>query len=473
MPKKKKPTLDEKPADPSIENLVSLGPEKLAKMLLKEAEKSDALSRSIELSLAARGSVKELAKHLRRKFKQSIKKNYFIGKGGSFEYSNELDDLRSTITDKILPKDPETAAQLLEEFIELHTKAFYVADDSYGAISDVFRQAVKDWGKAWSRGQRTDTTTLARKVYAKHLANDYGVYDEIVPAFGEALGENGLAVLEQLALQELKKLPPLPEDDKARLFDKTWSARCRIGHIMEGIADLRKDPDSFIEAVRILGRETIYGVEIAERLMEADRFNEALEWLSNNSGVQRKYEIPYLKAKCLIALGRKNDARDVLWKHFLQTFDSEAYKKAFSLAKAEEHEQLQREALAAASQSSRLIEALSFLIAEGFLREAASLVLERWQEIDGSVYTTLGAISKELANTYPLPALVLHRLMAEAVLEKGVSKYYGYAVRDLRAAERLGSAVTEWHGFKNNDEYLQELRVRHRLKKVFWEKYEK
>jgi hypothetical protein len=185
VPKKEKPNSNEKPADPTIENLVSLGPEKLAKMLLKEAEKSDALSRSIELSLAARGSVEDLAKHLRQEFKQCIKKKYFIGKGGSFEYSNELDDLRSTITDKILPKDPETAAQLLEEFIALHKKAFYVSDDSYGVIGDVFRQAIKDWGIAWSRVQGKDTTTLARKVYAKHIANDYGIYDEIVPAFGE------------------------------------------------------------------------------------------------------------------------------------------------------------------------------------------------------------------------------------------------------------------------------------------------
>jgi hypothetical protein len=473
VPKKEKPNSNEKPADPTIENLVSLGPEKLAKMLLKEAEKSDALSRSIELSLAARGSVEDLAKHLRQEFKQCIKKKYFIGKGGSFEYSNELDDLRSTITDKILPKDPETAAQLLEEFIALHKKAFYVSDDSYGVIGDVFRQAIKDWGIAWSRVQGKDTTTLARKVYAKHIANDYGIYDEIVPAFGEAIGDNGLAVLEELALKELKKLPPFPEDDKARLFDKTWSARSRIGHIMEGIADIRKDPDSFIEAVSILGRKTIYGVEIAERLMEAGRFEEALEWLNNNSGVQRKYEISDLKAKCLIALNRADDARDVLWEHFLQTFDSGTYKEALALARSEEREQMQREALAAANQSNRLLESLSFLIKEGFLQEAASLVLERWQEIDGSVYTTLGAISKELADGYPLPALVLHRLMAEAVLEKGVSKYYGYSVRNLRAAERLGLAVTEWHGFKNNEEFKQELRVRHRFKKAFWERYEK
>jgi hypothetical protein len=473
VPKKKPPTSNEKPAHPSIENLVSLGPEKLAKMLLKEAEKSDALSRRIELSLAARGSVEDLAKNLRRKFKQCIKKNYYIGKGGSFAYSHELDDLRETITEKILPKDPETAAKLLEEFIELHAKAFYVSDDSYGAISDVFRQAVTDWGAAWSRVHGKDTATLARKVYAKRIANDYGVYDQIVPAFGKALGENGLAVLEQLALKELKKLPAIPDDDKQRHFDETWSARCRIGHIMEGIADLRKDPDSFIEAVRILGRETVYGVEIAERLMDADRFDEALEWLNRNIGVQRTYEIPGLKAKCLIALGRKDDARDVLWQYFLQTFDSEAYTDAFPLAKAEEHEQLQREALAAASQSSGLLDALSFLVAKGFLREAASLVLERCQEIDGSVYTTVGSISEKLANSYPLPALVLHRLMAEAVLEKGVSKYYGYSIRDLRAAERLGLAVTEWHGFKNHEEYVQELRVRHRLKKAFWDQYEK
>jgi len=470
---KKKLNSQKRPDGPSIEDLISLGPETLAKMLLKEAEKSYSLSRRIELSLAARGSVEDLAKHLRRKFKQCIKKKYYISKGGSFEYSHELDDLRVNITENILTKDTETAALLLEEFIELHTKAFDIADDSYGVVGDVFRQAVKDWGEAWRRVQVKDTTTLARKVYARRMANDYGVYDEIVPAFGEALGENGLAVLEQLALKELKELPSIQDNDKPISFDEAWSARCRIGHIMEGIADIRKDPDSFIEAVSIIGKKTVYGVEIAERLMAAGRFDEALEWLNSNSGVQRKYEIPGLKAKCLIALNRKDDARDVLWEHFLQTFDPEAYKKTFSIAKPEEHELLQRQALAAAGQSNKPLDALSFLIEGGFLQEAASLVLERCKEIDGSLYTSVGPISEKLADSYPLPSLVLYRLMAEAVLEKGVSKYYGYAVRDLRAAERLGLAVTEWHGFKNNEVYMQELRVRHRLKKAFWEKYEK
>lgn len=473
MSKKKKLTSDEESVVPSIEKLAALGPEKLARMLIKEAENSDSLSRRLDLTLASRRSVNELAKHLRRKFKQCIKKKYFISKGGSFEYGRELDDLRATIIEKILSQAPETAAALLEEFIELHTKVFNFADDSYGAISDVFRQAVQDLGIAWSCVQNRDAVALAKEVYAKHLANDYGIYDEIVPAFGAALGDNGLAALEQLALRELKKLPPILDDDRTRLLNENWSVRCRIGHIMEGIADLRKDPDSFIEAVRILGKETVHGVEIAERLMDTGRFDEAIEWLNRNTGVQRTYEIPDLKAKCLIALGRKDDARDVLWKHFLQTFDSEAYKEALSLAKTEDIEQMKREALTAASKSHKLLDALSFLAEEGFLQEASTLVIERWKEIDGSVYTSLGSISKKLAKEYPLPAIVLHRLMAEAVLEKGVSKYYGYAVRDLHAAERLGLAVTEWRGFKNNEEYMQELRVRHRLKKALWVLYEK
>lgn len=426
-----------------MESLVSLGPEKLAKMLMAEAEKSDSLSRRIDLTLASGKSVNELAKHLRRTFKQCTNRKYFIGKGRSFEYGSELDDFRVTIVDKILLRSPETAAALLEEFIELNTKAFYIADDSYGAVSDVFRQAVVDWGTAWSRVQGKDTTVLARKIYNKHITNDYGIYDEIVPAFGEALGENGLAVLEDLARSELKKLPPLPDDDRVRFNNENWSTRCRIGHIMEGIADLRKDPDSFIEAIRVLGRDTIHSVEIAERLMDAVRFDEALEWLNRNTGVQRTYEIPELKAKCLIAFGRKDDAKDVLWRHFLQTFDSDAYNKALSIVKAEERDQLQKEALLAATQSRKLLDALSFLTEEGFLQEAASLILERCKEIDGSVYTTLGDISKKLANDYPLSAVILQRLMAEAVLEKGVSKYYGYAVRDLRAAEHIGLSVAD------------------------------
>jgi hypothetical protein len=456
-----------------LEKLISLGPKRIAKMLLERAEWDEGTACKVEQALSESDPVKTVVSKVKKGLGQYTNSRLAGAWRMSSVVSKELEHLRVLIVESVLPKAPDTAASLLEKLIDRNVPVFNNVDDSYGAISDVFRQAVQDWGNAWSRCKAKDTTALARKVYDKHIANDYGVYDEIVPAFGEALRENGLAVLEKLALDELKKLPPIPEGDRARHFDENWSVRCRIGHIMEGIADIRKDPDSFIEAVRVLGRDTIHGVEIAERFIDAGRFEEALEWLSRNTGVQRTYEIPYLKAKCLIALSRKNEARDVLWKHFLETFTSNAYKEALSLAKPEDIKQMQREALTSASKSNRLLDALSFLAEEKFLREAATLVLERWKEINGSVYTTLGDIAKKLAKDYPLSSVVLHRLMAEAVLDKGISKYYGYAIRDLRSAERLGLEVTEWHDFKNNEEYIQELRGKHRLKKSLWERYEK
>ena len=90
--------------------------------------------------------------------------------------------------------------------------------------------------------------------------------------------------------------------------------------------------------------------------------------------------------------------------------------------------------------------------------------------MNGSLYTILRPAAKALAPTHPVPAILLYRRMADAVLAKSLSTYYDYAVLDLAAAERLSAGVTDWLGQLSQDDYRREIANRHRQKSAFWKR---
>jgi hypothetical protein len=75
-----------------------------------------------------------------------------------------------------------------------------------------------------------------------------------------------------------------------------------------------------------------------------------------------------------------------------------------------------------------------------------------------------------LALAHPVPAILLYRRMADAVLARSLSAYYDYAVLDLTAAERLSAGVTDWLGQLSQDDYRGEIANRHRQKSAFWKR---
>ena len=114
---------------------------------------------------------------------------------------------------------------------------------------------------------------------------------------------------------------------------------------------------------------------------------------------------------------------------------------------------------------------LSFLLRQGFVPDAAALVVDRWQELNGDHYYTLRPAAEELEIDFPLSAVLLRRRLIEAILEKAVSKYYGHAVSDLKQVGLVSRMVKDWHDIDDNEHYLHQLRARHGKKSAFWSRY--
>jgi len=160
-------------------------------------------------------------------------------------------------------------------------------------------------------------------------SNDYGVKDGIVSSLGTAMGAEGRARLKAM-LQEALAAAPKPRSRDWSFDDRSYA----LAQALAELADVEEDVDAFIAAVRVIGSEAGYAVEIAKRLLKAGRAQEALDWLGKvrvrhnrdlddmlYHGGWIKDEVTDLRIAALDALGRKDGAQQVRWTGFTETLD--------------------------------------------------------------------------------------------------------------------------------------------------------
>jgi hypothetical protein len=226
---------------------------------------------------------------------------------------------------------------------------------------------------------------------------------------------------------------------------------------------------------------------IAERLLAADRAEEALTWLGRPSRpqipfmtraqlydpsakVSLDFDIETLKIRALERLGRRDEAQTIRWRVFEHSLDADilrGYVRA--LGDFEEFEALDR-ALALASAHRSALRALGFFLEWNKPDLAAKLVCSRLGELDGRLYDYLGPAAEALSETQPRAATLLYRRMIDSVLERGASKSYSYAARDLTACAFLADGIEPTDaGLATHTDYVRDLRARHGRKYGFWD----
>lgn len=213
-------------------------------------------------------------------------------------------------------------------------------------------------------------------------------------------------------------------------------------------------------------------VGIAERLHRAGRPAEALRWLELSDRPPPFAEITTdLHVAILEALGRGDDARAVRWRAFERTLSFEQYRDCRDRTPQPEREEIRRRAIALAMDHDRVHPALEFLVAMEALAEAEDMVLRRTAELNGRNYRTLRPVARALAPDYPTVAILLYRLLSEAVLRAGKSQYYRYGIGDLREATLLAEGVGDWRGTEDHETFMARLRAKYGRKWSFWKQW--
>jgi hypothetical protein len=467
MPSKKTVTPD---------NLAALGAGRLATILVELADGDAEIKRRLRLELAAQEGGDSVAAEIGKRITALRSARSFIDWQKRRDFVRDLDLQRAMITDRVAPARADLALDLMWRFLNLAEPVINRVDDSNGSVGDVFRSACEDLGAIAVRA-RPDPVALADRVYDALLANDYGVYDGLMPVMLPALGDAGASHLKGRLVQALAKRPSPGQRD-----GREEAAR----RALQDIADGQGDIDAYIALVPAAARSNPHkGAEIGNRLLAAGRAAEALAALElarpkrrtvratdddtlllAGYGADSAWEEAYIEA--LEATGQQEHAQRLRWAAFEERLSS-THLRAY-LKRLPDFEDVEAEDRA----MQHALGLGSFAAALNFFRDwpdqarAAQLVMTRTQEIDGDLYFLLDPTAQLIEGRYPMAATLLRRAMIEDTLNGAKSTRYKHAARHLLECVSLAPGIHNFGGVETHESFVGRLRAKHGRKVGFW-----
>jgi len=450
------------------EALAALGAEALAELLVAHAATDPVLRKKLGMLLAGTEGPGKLAAEIDKRIKVIGRARSFVDWEKRKLLVQELKHLRVTITTQLARRDTARAIELLWDFIGIADAVMERVGDGIGEVEDVFGAAMADLGRLSAEQPRGDPKTLARRVLAYCERDGFGATDALIRHMSEALGAPGRAEIRSKTEAALQAAPRAagPHD---------WCADAQRRHLafrLALLADLERDADAFITAIRAGGMESTHALDVAERLIAANRPAEALNWLDKSRPRIKEEDDDGadtdLRISALEALGRKDEAQSIRWRHFERFLSAEhlrAYLKRMPDFEDFEAEQKALDVAAAHKQAAR---GLAFFIEWRALDRADRLVRQRLAALDGRLYEVLRPAAEALEEKFPEAASLLYRHMIESVLDRGSSKQYQYAARDLLSCTRLARHLPLPGSIENHAEFVGRLRKAHGRKYGFW-----
>jgi hypothetical protein len=139
----------------NAKNLETLGPERLAELLIEISSGNPAAKRRLRLELAGAHSPGELGKEIRKRLTVIARSRSFVDWQSIRSLVDDLDAQRRAIVETVARADPEQALDLLWRFMALAPLVFERCDDSSGRVIGVFREARSDIGDVALRPRPT------------------------------------------------------------------------------------------------------------------------------------------------------------------------------------------------------------------------------------------------------------------------------------------------------------------------------
>jgi hypothetical protein len=458
------------------ETLVRLGAERLAAILLELANEQPAIKRRLRVELAGEAGGEIIAAEVNKRISTLRSARSFIDWQKRPDFVRDLELTRTTIADNVARTRPDLALDLMWRFMGLAKPVQNRVDDSSGTVGGVFRAACEDLGDLATKA-RPNPQALAEQVFAAVMKNEYGEFDNLIPAVFPAMGEPGAAAL------KARLTAALPARSDADRYDTQAAA---VRHALQDLADAERDVDAYIALTPAEDRKRPpMAAEIGRRLLDASRADEAAAILEAATPKRRStrddlddfrgfgwddpnadWESVYIDA--LDATGQAEKAQGLRWAAFKERLSVErlrAYLKAlpdFDDVLAEDR--ATEHALGFRDFST----ALHFFHTWPAHRQAAQLVLERHGEINGNLYYLLDPVARWLEGSHPLAATLLRRAMVEDTLDGAKSKRYRHAARHMAECRSLASIIADFGRFETHEAFVARLRARHSRKSGFW-----
>ena len=469
----------------NAKNLEALGAKALAALLLEISKGDAAAKRRLRLELAGTQGASEVAREVRKRLQTIARSRSFIDWQKRKAVIVDLKTQQSAIMEKVAKSDPATALDLMWAFMEIAASIYERSDDSSGTLSSIFEDALEGLAEL-AEAAKPNPVTLANRVFQAVQDNGYGQYDGIIRVMAPALGTEGLDHLKErvaalaaaptpassqskddrIAIGYSSKGPIYEDDSRGRMRDITVEIALR------DIADAQGDVDAFIAQYAPHTRQVPQiAAEIAQRLLEAGRAEEALTTVDDIDEDRVRWiplEWELMRIAALEALGRTEEAQAFRWASFQRSLSPDHLKAFLKRLPDFDDMEAEEKALNYVQNHPSFHEALVFLIEWPSLGRAATLVLDRAQELNGDHYYVLTPAAEALAEKHPLAATLALRAMIEFSLNQARTKRYRHAARHLMDCEGISARIEDFGDHEDHQAFAERIHDRHGRKSSFW-----
>ncbi|GHT91828.1 hypothetical protein FACS1894122_04830 [Alphaproteobacteria bacterium] len=502
------------------EKLEQISAKKLAGIILAIYMKNRNLHREIELLVAGSScDEKEIISIIKKRISALSKSRGLIDDLKIKEVVSQLDEICDSIFN-LSDFAAKEAFDLMGKFFECRRSIFKRCVYNEDEILASFGEACLVWGKIAERAN-IKSTEAVKTVFTLYSEDTFGATNKIIRGFANVLGKDGLESLKtkirnmfsdnsikalaaqmekertddddeddaMFALKELGisvfmsnggkrffKLPPKNLLDRAK---NVTLKKIQFG--LSEIADYQNNVDEYILAQAFPKTTYDYddvGVdhkkEIAERLISANRGEEALQWLAEikNPRFSDESKVKTLRINALEQCGRAKEAQKERIYWFKATLDHNAFLETIKHEQKALQKQLAEELIDWTMDHDKIYLAMHFLSKNLSLDKCSSLVESRIAKINGECYWDLHPVAESLQKDYPLSATLLYRKVIEYVLKGAISKKYGIGAKDLVLCEQLSSRISDFKRFPAHSNFMEVIREKHKRKEAFWTRFE-
>jgi hypothetical protein len=424
-------------------NLEALGPERLAAILMDEADGRPMIKGRLRLELAAAMGPEALQDELNKRHEPLQFSRTRIHWRKQKEFRRDLELQRRTIVGPLAQADPARALELLLKFVALERGLLSRATDAKGEMAEIFSTALADLPAVAAQLAAPIPDLTETLIDALSTAR-VGAGGEVVAACRPALDAAGLDRLR--ARIEMESAPP-------RRANAIW--RAPLQAVLEAQGDAAALADSFSAGEQLLppvgariARAYVAAGELDKAKAALDRsdpYADAVAAARRPGAVEPDAgEIAWDAARIALleASGEADAAQAQRWASFERGLSAPALRDYLKRLTGFDDVVAEDKALLHARIYPRFAPALRFLIDWPSLETASVLVLERREDIDAADPLLLERAARALEGRYPLAAMLLLRAAIAHVARFARQEFFDDAQRWLLEAESLAAGLS-------------------------------
>ena len=464
------------------ETLVALGADKLAKLILDEAQRNAPFKRIVMAALAGAKGPDAVAAIIDRRLASLERARGYIDWDKRRAFAADLKATVATIVDELGGADPRAATERLLRFLASAEGVFERVDDSSGSIARIYWDATAALPAMAQHMASEDRLDLLARLVPLLLSDDHGLIEDVVHGLVATLAAEELGAFDLALTQSLAKIPA---SDGARDWQRQ-ERRDRVIKARQAIADVTGDVDTFMVLEARKPEQSRDDLAVAERLLRAGRGAEALEWVRrpNRPGVRAMDQQDLADASggidgqerrrvgleilILTERGDREAAQQLRWATFQATLEVELLREYVAKLPDFEDEDALDGAFAYVAAHPHRTRALGFFLRWPHLDLASKLVLDHVADWNGGSYEVLAPAAEALEQDHPLAAAIVYRALIDEILAKGRSQAYGHAARYLNSLAVLAADGWATHGLPDHRGYVDTLKKGHGRKYGFW-----